>query len=269
MNQSPPPADRIDAEALCATAGLGTFEHLPAVASTMDRARELAAEPGCRLPAVVVADGQTSGRGRQGAGWWQFPGSLATSVVVDPGVFGARAPPTVWSLACGVAVAESVAALAPPLSPSVRWPNDVEVAGRKLAGILVETAARGRVIFGVGVNTTGSARDAPPPLDDRVVTLPDLTGVALPRHRLLAEFLPRLFGLLAETATDPRGLLPRYRPRCSLDGQPVTVHRGGDRVAGICRGIAADGALIIDTPDGRVHVTSGSLTDPADVWRGV
>jgi len=256
-------------------AGLGRFEHLAVVDSTMQRARELAADPSCPLPAAVVADVQTRGRGQRGARWWQAPGSLAVSIVVasgaeDPsgGPAGGTAPPAVWSLACGVALAEAIAAVEPAVDPLVRWPNDVEAAGRKLAGILVEAMPGGRAVFGVGVNTTGSAREAPPGLGPRVATLPDLTGRTLPRGRLLAAFLPRLLGLLAETAGDPRAFVPRYRARCGLDGHVVTVHRGDARITGVCRGIAADGGLVIDTPAGRVHVTSGSLTDPAAVWRG-
>jgi len=234
----------------------------------MERARELAVDPACRLPAAVVADRQSLGRGQRGARWWQAPGSLAVSVVVDAGAVDLSAPPAVWSLACGVALAESVAILAPNVEPLVRWPNDVEVAGRKLAGILVETTPGGRAIFGIGVNTTGSCREAPPPLDRKIVTLPDLTGNMLPRETLLVEFLPRLFQLLAATAIDVEAFVSRYRSRCGLDGHAVTVYRGPQQLTGICRGIASDGTLMLDTAGGRVSVSSGSLTHPADVWRG-
>ena len=263
-----PQPDPIDATILTSRAGLATFEHHATLGSTMERARELASLPVARLPAAVVADRQSLGRGQRGARWWQAPGSLAVSVVVDASATPQASAPAVWSLACGVALVESVALLVPTVEPLLRWPNDVEVNGRKLAGILVETTPRGQAIFGVGVNTTGSCRDVPPPLDNTMVTLPDLTGAMLPREPLLAEFLPRLFRLLAATADDPEAFVPRYRARCGLDGQPVTVFSGDERLTGICRGIAADGTLVLDTPGGRVHVTSGSLTHPADIWRG-
>jgi BirA family biotin operon repressor/biotin-[acetyl-CoA-carboxylase] ligase len=268
MNETSHSSDPIDPAVLMARTGLATFEHHATVGSTMERARELALLPGSPLPAAVVADLQSLGRGQRGARWWQAPGSLAVSVVVDASATPQASPPAVWSLACGVALAESVEVLVPTVEPLVRWPNDVEVNGRKLAGILVETTPGGRAIFGIGVNTTGSCRDVPPPLDKTLVTLPDLTGSILPRQSLLAEFLPRLFRLLAATADDPEAFVPRYRARCGLDGQPVTVFSGDQRLTGICRGIAADGMLILDTSGGRVHVTSGSLTHPADVWRG-
>lgn len=180
----------------------------------------------------------------------------------------AVSPPPAWSLACGVAVAEAIAAVEPTASPLVRWPNDVEVAGRKLAGILVEAAPVGRAIFGIGVNTTGTAADAPAAIAARVATLPDISGRPLPRQRLLEALVPRLLSLLAEVARDPAVLAARYRPRCGLTGRRVTVHVGGTPIEGICQGIATDGRLVIDTATGRELIASGSLTPPADVWRG-
>ncbi len=266
------PFDAFDAAAL-ARAGFATFEHLAVIDSTMERAREIAADPRRPLPACVVADLQTRGRGRRGAGWWQAPGSLAASIVVDASSrasSGGDGPaPPVWSLACGVAVAEAVEALEPRVTALVRWPNDVEAAGRKLAGILLEALPGGRVVFGVGVNTTGSARAAPAGIAHRVATLPDLVGRGLERGRLLAELLPRLLELLAESDRDRGRFAARYRGRCGLDGRTVTVHRGAERITGVCRSIAADGGLLLDTPGGRVHIVSGSLTAPADVWPGV
>ena len=152
---------------------------------------------------------------------------------------------------------------------NIVWSSeDIEVAGRKLAGILVETVARGRTIFGIGVNTTGRATDAPAALVQRVATLPDLVGAAVPRERILVEFLPRLRRLLGELTADPALLSDRYRPLCALHGAPVTIHVGAERHHGLCRGIAADGSLVLDTPAGRMRFASGSLTDPAAVWRG-
>ena len=273
MTRSPDPTDRFDAGEVRAAAGLATLEHLVETGSTMQRAREWALDPAVPLPAAVVADRQTAGRGRRGAAWWQAPGSLATSLVLAgaspaPGAEGRALAPLV-SLACGVALAETIRGLEPEVGTLVRWPNDVVVAGRKLAGILVETAPGGRLVVGIGVNTTGSAREAPAPLGARVATIPDLVGRSLPRGRLLAALVPRLVGLLGETSRDPSVLVERYRPLCSLAGTTVTLHRDdGRRITGPCLGIDASGALVIETVAGPMHLVSGSLTAPADVWRG-
>jgi BirA family biotin operon repressor/biotin-[acetyl-CoA-carboxylase] ligase len=249
--------------AVLARAGFATVVHLPEVASTMDAARSLAA---AALPAVVVADRQSSGRGRRGAGWWQAPGSLAASLVVDAGASGGPQP--VWSLACGVALAETIAALEPEVEPLVRWPNDVEAGGRKLAGILVETLPDRRVVVGIGVNTTGSAAEAPRPIAARVGTLPDLVGRPLDRTRLLAGFLPRWLDLVAAIAVDPAELVRRYRPRCALSGKFVTLHVGAERHAGTCRGITPAGGLVLETAAGAIECNAGSLTPPGAEWAG-
>jgi BirA family biotin operon repressor/biotin-[acetyl-CoA-carboxylase] ligase len=148
----------------------------------------------------------------------------------------------------------------------VRWPNDVHVGPAKLAGILVETTGAGRAIFGIGVNTAGSAADAPEPLRRRVATIPDLTGGPLPRETLLAAFLPRLLDLLAGLDADPAILPVRYGPLCGLTGHEVTLHVGDRIDRGLCRGIAVDGGLLLDTAAGLLHCLAGSLTAPADVW---
>jgi len=266
--------DPIDPDTLRARAGVSTFIHLAEADSTMDRARAVATDPATALPAAVVADRQLAGRGRRGARWWQPPGSLAMSLVLDAAAGGGEVQPT-WSLACGVALAETLMALEPALEPRVRWPNDVEVDGGKLAGILVEMVPCGRAIFGVGVNTTGRAADAPAGIGRAIATLPDLVGHPLPRQRLIEVFVPRLLELLAAMAADPDVLAARYRPLCSLTGHDVTVFRsiaadgGPDRVQGPCLGIDRYGALVIDTVAGRLHLASGSLTDPAAAWNGL
>lgn len=266
----PAPSPQIDTDPLdghaLAAAGFATVLHRAVVDSTMDDARSLADDPATALPALVIADRQATGRGRRGAGWWQAPGALAASIVLD-GRFTGPPRPT-WSLACGVALAEAIRALEPAVAPVVRWPNDVEAGGRKLAGIIVETAPHSRAVIGIGVNTSGSAAAAPAQLRPRVATVPDLTGRAIARTTLLAGFLPRFTDLLAAIAREPGELLDRYRPLCALEGTVVTLHSGNERHVGTCRGIAPSGALVIDTPAGRIEFISGSLSDPATAWPG-
>lgn len=242
-------------------AGFAVVEIHPELGSTMDRARALAADATVALPALVLAERQTAGYGRRGANWWQAEGSLAVSIVIDERVVGSPVQLT-WSLACGVALAEAIATVEPTVEPRVKWPNDLEVDGRKLAGILLETAPPGRTILGIGVNTTGSAAAAPPLLRDRLTTLPDLTGRSLPRAALLVAFLPRFLALVREMHDSPEVLLDRYRVRCGLTGRPVTVYRGEERIEGTCMGIAVDGSLMVETATGRQWVTSGSLSMP-------
>ncbi len=258
--------DPLDPATLVGPGRLAGCERLAEAASTMDRAREVAADPTSLVPHAVVADRQHGGRGRRGARWWQPPGSLAVSIVTTSGP--GDGPPPAWSLACGVAVAETIRGLEPAVAATIRWPNDVEVEGRKLAGVLVETAGVGRVIFGIGVNTTGSAADAPGPIAGRVATLPDLVGRPLARQRFLADFVPRLLTLLAALDREPATLAARFAPLCCLTGTTIRVHVGNAIHEGRCGGIAGDGRLVLDTPGGRMQIVSGSLTPPEAVWRG-
>ena len=122
-------AEPLDRAAVERATGLASVEVLAEVTSTMERARSLAAEPGVGLPLAVLADRQTAGRGRRGAGWWQAPGSLAMSLVLDAarvgGVDRARVTP-LWSLACGVALAPNSGALVlRSARVSCRWARKV------------------------------------------------------------------------------------------------------------------------------------------------
>ncbi len=269
-----PDGDPIDTDRLMSIGQLAIVEHLPEAESTMDRARVLAANADAQhLPALVLADRQTDGRGRRGAGWWQAAGSLAITLVIDPAWLGwpaeaERSPAASgWSLACGVALAEALQESDPDVRGGLRWPNDVEVAGRKLAGILAERSPSGRVLFGIGVNTAGSVAEAPEALRSRLVTIPDLVSRRMPRQRLLEAFLPRLWELLTRLVHEPTLLRERYTPLCTLRGSTVTFHHGDEVVEGICLGIDQDGAFLLETVTGPRRFHGGSLTPQSSQWR--
>jgi len=258
--------DPIDPASLRRDAGLQRIDMLPEAESTMDRARELACDPAIATPALVIADRQTAGRGRRGSAWWQSPGSLVASLVLE--TRAGCGPQPCWSLACGIALAESIRELVAGVQARLKWPNDLEVDGRKLAGILVETAPARRVVIGLGVNSAGSVAQAPPALRDRLVTIPDLTGRPLGRQTLLAAFIPRLVTLIRAITADPGELPRRYRPLCSLMGQEVRVFAGPQVHLGQCLGIAADGGLIVETAAGPTVIRVGSLSPPGNEWTG-
>jgi BirA family transcriptional regulator, biotin operon repressor / biotin---[acetyl-CoA-carboxylase] ligase len=139
--------------------------------------------------AVAVADAQTEGRGRLGRRWLDAPGkSLLVSISLRPSVPTQLLPEL--SLVAGRACAEAVAACA-GLAPELKFPNDVLVGGRKLAGMLAE-AREGHVVLGVGVNVNLTAEELPADVDTPATSLLVETGAALPRAVLLAELLLRL-----------------------------------------------------------------------------
>ncbi len=143
--------------------------HFERVDSTNTRARELAAE-GAEHGTVVTADEQTAGRGRQGRTWTAPPGkALLYSAIVRP----LAARHLMLPLAAPLAVCEAAEELAAdPLRCKVKWPNDVLVEGRKLAGILVEARPQdGWAVIGIGLNLSISPDDFPPDLRDKAVSI--------------------------------------------------------------------------------------------------
>jgi BirA family biotin operon repressor/biotin-[acetyl-CoA-carboxylase] ligase len=138
---------------------------------------------------VVVADEQTEGRGRLGRRWFAPPGtSLLCSVQLRPAVSGERLPEltSVAARAC----AETIAALT-GLEPELKFPNDLLLGERKVAGILAE-AREGRVVLGIGVNVNLSEEQLPGEVDRPATSLLVETGRELDRAELLVELLDRL-----------------------------------------------------------------------------
>jgi BirA family transcriptional regulator, biotin operon repressor / biotin---[acetyl-CoA-carboxylase] ligase len=205
--------------------------HLRATGSTNERARELAAA-GAPHGTLVTTDEQTAGRGRQGRTWTAPPASaLLMSLIL-------RESDALLPLRAGLAVAD----LAGPAG-RVKWPNDVLLDGRKVAGILVEARPQeGWAVLGIGVNVALDVGDLPPELRDRAGTL----GRA-PREReaALAELLEALDRRLAEPAP---AALAALRARDALLEQPI-AWAGGE---GVGAGIDDAGTLLVRRADGSV-----------------
>jgi BirA family transcriptional regulator, biotin operon repressor / biotin---[acetyl-CoA-carboxylase] ligase len=212
--------------------------HLRVTDSTNTRARELAVA-GAPHGTLVTAAEQSAGRGRQGRTWTAPAGrALLCSVVV-------RRPPPLLSLLAGVATADAVGPQA-----RLKWPNDVHVNGRKVAGILVEGRPQeGWAIVGVGINVAVRPEEFPPELADSAGTL-GLGPEAI--EPLLARLLSALARWLAAPADE---MLAAVRARDALLGQTITWAGGTARGAGI----DAHGRLLVDTPDGRQALNAGEV----------
>ncbi len=226
----------------------------------MDEAAAWAAE-GAPHGALVVAERQSGGRGRHGRAWTAETGqSLLFTVVLRPAL-DARGV-GLMPLAAGLAVAEAVEAFG--AGARIKWPNDVRVDGRKVAGILAETTwARGRpcVLLGVGLNV---GQDAfPPPLDATATSLALATGQPVARLAPLRPLLDRLADALGRVASDPAGLVAAVEGRMEGVGEPVAVRdpaTGRVVAEGRVLGLAPTGALRVATEDGEVAVVAGDVT---------
>lgn len=227
---------------------------LPSTTSTMDVAAGLAGD-GARHGTVVVADEQTSGRGRRGAVWASPPGAgLYLSFVARPSSTNL----SLLTLAAGVGVRQGIQQ-ATGLGADLKWPNDLILGRRKLAGILAEGLAIGApeqsVIIGVGINVLKAAY--PPDVAARATSLEDELGRAIDREELLGAVLHALAERLGQLDGSPDDILHAWR-----EGSPNAV---GTRVdwdgkSGMTAGVDDTGALLVKTTAGIERVIAGELT---------
>lgn len=219
----------------------------PLLASTQDLCRALAqaGEPG---HLAVRAGRQSAGRGTKGRSWEGAAGNLFLSVLLRPD--GPAREATRFSLLAGVALAETTAALLPREGVSLRlkWPNDLLLDGRKLAGILTESAAApdGRldwVVIGFGVNLAS----APVVPDRATACLADQVPAPAP-EAFAADLLARLDDWLDRHAlagfAAVRAGWMRYAPE---PGSPLSVRMAGRRVDGAFAGLSEDGRLLLQS----------------------
>jgi BirA family biotin operon repressor/biotin-[acetyl-CoA-carboxylase] ligase len=188
---------------------------------------------------LVTADEQTAGRGRQGRAWSAAPReALLMSVVLR------ELEPTL-PLSAAVAICQAL-----PLKCAIKWPNDIWVGRRKLAGILVEGRPQeGWAVLGIGLNV--SARDWPPELAGIATSLA-LAGSDLTVEEALAELLRELDRWLWQP---PDRVLAAWRERDALRGGPVRWAGG----QGTAAGIDSSGALLVDTAGGRIVLDAGEV----------
>ncbi len=217
------------------------------VGSTNDVAGLLAAA-GVAEGALVVADRQSAGRGRLGRPWVSPHGGLWCSVLLRP----ARGPSRgLLSLAVGVAVAEAAEA-ACDVRAGLKWPNDVLVEGRKVAGVLLE-AAGGAVIVGVGVNVIIPAGALRADIGPAATSLHLASGRPVDRDRVLAALLDRLTAWYEAWGAGGGQVLEAWRRRDVTAGRRAVVSMPGETLEGVAEGIDGDGALRLRLSTGEVR----------------
>lgn len=223
--------------------------HRRVLVSTNEHAKALA-HAGAPHGTLVTADEQTGGRGRQGRPWVAPPGSSVLASVIVRGLEERHA---VLPMTAAVAVCEAAEARA-PVECSIKWPNDVWVARRKLAGILIEGRPQeGWAVLGVGLNVL--VEDFPEDLAQTATSLmleSPGAGVAT-CDAVLGELLVALERRLGE---EPGEVLDAWRARDALYGAHITWN-GGE---GTAAGIDDTGALLVDAPGGgRVSLDAGEV----------
>ena len=247
------------------TAWLGrAWRHLGSTASTNDDAAAWA-RAGAPAGAVVVADEQTRGRGRLGRRWHSPPGeSLYLSVVLRPPLPPHRVPPL--TLAAGVAVAEALVGVlaAAGVAPALKWPNDVLLDGRKVAGILTEMSADldhvHHLVVGIGVNL--NTRAIPDELAAIATSVAAVRGEPVARADFAAALCARLeywFDRFVADGAPP--IVAAWKQHARFFGTRVRATAGREATEGVAEDLEDDGALRLRLDDGRsVRIVAGEVT---------
>ena len=223
--------------------------HFDEISSTMDKAFSLGMS-GAPEGAVVIAETQTKGRGRLGRSW-SSPRSkgLYFSLVLRPVLSSSEVPRL--TLLCAVALSEAVEACT-GLRPLIKWPNDLLLNGRKLAGILVEL--RGEVdrvdfaVVGIGLNVNGARKELVP----EATSLKEEKGTMVDRAALMQEILrtfEKRYLNLKKQGFGP--VLEEWRRRSATIGSRFRFEDRGRRVEGVATGLADDGGLLVHLDSGK------------------
>lgn len=238
------------------------FRFLDEVGSTNTEAL-LWAKDGAPHGALVVTDHQTAGRGRWSRSWVSAPGALLQFSLVlrpklQPDQFG------LLTTALGVACAEGIEA-ASGLTAAVKWPNDVRVGGKKVAGILVESHLAGgdfdAAIAGIGINVDWAIDQIPPEMKDTATSLSaQLAAPAPPRAELLGEILRSLEQHLDGLPEGREQLLAKATERSDVLGSEVTVRfSDGRQIEGRAEALNEVGALVVRQAEGTTIVAVGEV----------
>lgn len=239
-----------------ATARLGTkFHYFSEISSTNTHARALA-ENGAGEGEIVIAETQNAGRGRLGRRWSSPPyANLYFSLILKPKLLPAHAPQV--TLMAAVALADTVAAFIPGL-PTIKWPNDIMLDGKKLAGILTELSCDAErvnyAILGIGVNLNYPREMMPDEIRERATSVFESTQKTVSRESFLKgliQALDRCYGELELSGFS--AIAARWEARFGLRGRRVRVESLDQTLTGRAKGIDRDGALLLEDDSGALQ----------------
>jgi len=227
--------------------------------STMRRAAELA-RAGCPAGTVVAAREQTAGQGRLGRTWDSRPGGLYFTIVLRPRLEPAQAP--LATLALGLAAADTLQTFC-GVATDLRWPNDVLIGGRKLAGILAQLQ-EGALLAGVGVNV--NQRTFPPELAGTATSLVLETGSEQDPEFLLSALAGSIESHLGILETSGAAAILRLFEAASsyVTGRRVSVEMPGGEITGTTAGLTPEGFLLVRSVSGELKTVTAGGVRPAN-----
>jgi BirA family biotin operon repressor/biotin-[acetyl-CoA-carboxylase] ligase len=228
------------------------------LASTSDEAKRLAAE-GASAGTLVWARVQSAGRGRQGRVWVSPAGNFYASLILRPTVPVTTAAQL--GFVAALAVADACLAFAPGAAFSLKWPNDVLLARRKLAGLLLESQSRGDgaldwLVLGIGINLATYPVEV-----DHPATALAATGADADPEAMLGALGPSFLAWY-ECWREGAGfatIRAEWLARAQGLNQPIRVRLPGATREGVFAGLDSDGALLLDTGTGRQRIAAGEV----------
>jgi BirA family biotin operon repressor/biotin-[acetyl-CoA-carboxylase] ligase len=227
--------------------------------SSSDEARRRVVAGSCDGPFVIQANRQTKGRGRGTNSWWSDEGSLLVTLALEPAPLGiAPRHESRLALIAALAVIDAL----PSLGAEIRWPNDVEVGGRKLAGVLPERVETDRgpwLLVGVGINVTTKFDRAPADVRRLATSLIEIDPSATDKGTLLSRFLGHFERHQRRLVADDPSLTERWNALDSLRGSSIRVRQGAQILTGLGRGIGSDGSLRLATDEGVLTIYGGQI----------
>jgi len=236
------------------------YHRFETLGSTNDHLLKMA-EGGAPEWTVVVADRQTAGRGRRTNDWWSPPGNLHMSILLRPEVNPKQLLrlPVIASLAFLSALGESGSPL------TVKWPNDILLKGRKMAGILSESRIEGDKVLwaavGFGVNMVRPGDDLPISLADRMAFVYELDEDLEPDELAVRIALEMKAWSGAMRGDGWKNAMVQWSQRALLN-IPYIYRDGGRKIEGVPVRLDESGGLVMETGDGEVTVYSGGLEEP-------
>jgi BirA family biotin operon repressor/biotin-[acetyl-CoA-carboxylase] ligase len=148
--------------------------------------------------------------------------------------------------------------------PLIKWPNDVYIDGKKIAGILIESPgsaaqAKDRLIIGIGVNVNNSSKSAPLDVSSISTAMCDVTGRSYDLQQVLSQILQSLQHRYQQLAENPRGQVKDWQNLSLLTGRKIEVQSGDHRITGTCLGIDDTAAILVEVSSQTHHIHSGSV----------
>tara|TARA_B110000014_G_scaffold209891_1_gene161555 strand:+ start:1252 stop:2250 length:999 start_codon:yes stop_codon:yes gene_type:complete len=216
--------------------------------------------------AIIIAERQTYGKGRLNRKWYSPEGGIWLSVIIHPEFQISDA--TIIPIAASLALCESIMKIH-KIKTNVKWPNDITIDGKKIAGMLVDTSIRGNkvenMVLGIGINFAINI----PQIEKRLKNTPNFYGVTslfpqknkITKIELLVQFLLELEKVINDLTEGKKlEIIKNWSKHTDMFEKTISVNTGNGKISGIAKKIDLDGALIIKTGEKNRRIFVGDVT---------